>query len=174
MPMMQNSSPASSDKKICVARIVGPHGIRGLLKLKFFGDDVSILEQEGLIFNEKGLPVSLTLKNKNKDFWLITMDGINDRTDAEKLGKVDLYINRSSLHDTQEDEYYYEDLIGLDVFNTENEKIGTVLALGNFGASDVIEIKTTTGKTFMLPFKDDYVPTIEADKIIIQDYESLI
>ena len=79
---------------------------------------------------------------------------------AETLVGTGLYVERSLLPELPEEEYYHSDLIGLMALNAKGEKVGTVNALYNFGAGDIIELKTVEGRLEMLPFTMAYVPTV--------------
>ena len=83
------------------------------------------------------------------------------REEAERLNGVELYIARDKLPDTEEGEYYHIDLIGLAAFDAAGKTLGTVAAIHNFGAGDIIEIAPAHGPTLMLPFTDAVVPTVD-------------
>ena len=72
-----------------------------------------------------------------------------------------MYIAREKLPDTDEDEYYHADLIGLAAVNATDEPIGRVIAIHNFGAGDIIEIAPPHGATMLLPFTNAVVPTVD-------------
>ena len=86
--------------------------------------------------------------------------GVDDRNAAETLIGTGLYIERTKLPQTAEDEFYHTDLIGLMALTAQGEKVGTINALYNFGAGDLIEIRTSENRLEMLPFTKEYVPTI--------------
>jgi len=90
-----------------------------------------------------------------------TLKGIATREDAERLNGIELYIAREKLPETDEDEYYHADLIGLAAVNAANEPLGRVTAVHNFGAGDIIEIAPTQGPTMLLPFTNAVVPTVD-------------
>ena len=83
------------------------------------------------------------------------------REEAERLNGVELYVARDKLPDTDEGEFYHADLIGLAAFDATGATIGTVAAIHNFGAGDIIEIALAHGPTLMLPFTDAVVPTVD-------------
>ena len=96
-----------------------------------------------------------------KDHLVATLKGIATREDAERLNGIELYIAREKLPETDEDEYYHADLIGLAAVNAANEPLGRVTAIHNFGAGDIIEIAPTQGPTMLLPFTNAVVPTVD-------------
>ena len=89
---------------------------------------------------------------------MATLKGIATREDAERLNGIELYIAREKLPETDEDEYYHADLIGLAAVNAANEPLGRVTAIHNFGAGDIIEIAPAQGPTMLLPFTNAVVP----------------
>ncbi|RXL97007.1 16S rRNA processing protein RimM, partial [Citrobacter sp. AAK_AS5] len=78
---------------------------------------------------------------------------VTDRTAAEKLRGTALTVPRSSLPPLAEGEYYHADLLGLPAVSTEGEDLGECIAIDNFGAGDVLEIRRPDGKRFMVPMR---------------------
>ena len=94
------------------------------------------------------------------------LKGVTDRTSAEKLNGVELYVERDRLPATEdEDDFYHSDLIGLDARLGDGSVLGKVVAIPNFGASDLIEVRDQrTGDTYLYPFTKAVVPTIKIDE----------
>ncbi|MCB1651730.1 MAG: 16S rRNA processing protein RimM [Alphaproteobacteria bacterium] len=153
-------------KRICIGKITAPHGVKGLVKILPFCEDASLLEHAS--------EHEITLKNSSGKYILAEVKGCNSREEAEKLAGCELTVTRSALPAIEEDgEYYIEDLIGLTCVDTDGTKIGAVKAVHNFGAGDLLEIQPLSGKTFLLPFTDEYAPEI-GEALIIQNYESFM
>ncbi len=146
--------------RICLGVIVGAYGIRGEVKVKSFTDDVCDIEAYGILTDKCGKKnFEVKVVGRSKDFLRIKIEGCDDRNQAEALKGTELYIERSVLPETDDDEFYQADLIGLEV-RTESGKIwGKVAAFYNFGAGDIIEIKVGQ-KLEMLPFNKDFVPEV--------------
>lgn len=144
------------------------------MKLHVFVENIDLLN--GTLFTgESGdKTLSLKLKNATAKHWLAEIENITDRTQAEKLRGTTLYINEDTLPETEEDEFYIFDLIGLSCVDENKKEIGTVIAVENFGASDLLEIKPNNEESFYLPFTDDTVLEILDDEIIVQIPEGLI
>jgi 16S rRNA processing protein RimM len=89
--------------------------------------------------------------------------GVSDRDAAEKLRNIELYIPRARLPKIEEaDTFYHADLVGLDAITPDGARVGTVHALHNFGAGDIIEIAPAEGgDPLMLPFNETTVPKID-------------
>lgn len=128
-----------------------------------YAQDPQTLEQNGPLYTkETGEDtLSLYLKNPQKDCYIAAVKDITDRNGAEALRGTQLYINRDELPETNEDEYYYEDLIGKQVFDYTEKNIGKVITVNNFGASDLLEIKPQSEDSFFLPFTESYIQDID-------------
>jgi len=153
----------TEDKRICIGAIVGVHGIKGEVKVKSFTEPDTNVDKYGVVENKNGnRTFELKVVGRSKELLRVKIKGVNDRTTAETLIGNGFYINRDVLPELDdEDEFYEADLIGLDV-RQDNQVIGTVAGLYNFGAGEIIEIKLkSTGKLEMLPFTKAYVPEIK-------------
>ncbi len=142
------------DRPVTLAVITGAHGVGGEVKLKLFTDDLTPYRS----FNGG----SLTLKSIRNA--IARFDGVSDRTAAEALRGTALTVPRSALPPLEEGEYYHADLIGLPCLSTDAQPLGTVVAVDNFGAGDVIEIERPDGKRFMVPM--NAVPEWQ-DRVVI-------
>lgn len=128
---------------ICVAKIVAAHGIKGQVKLKVFANDLSIYKKFFMKNNE--ILLLNKIQNKSPDVSIAFVNGVNDRNLAETLIGTELFITKDQLPQLNDDEFYYENLVGIDVI-VHNEKIGIVSGVFNFGAGDFCEIKLLSGK----------------------------
>jgi 16S rRNA processing protein RimM len=147
---------------ICVARIGAAHGVRGAVKLWTFTEDPLAVKDYGPLMSKDGArQFEVTHVREAKDHLVATFKGVASREDAERLNGIELYIAREKLPETDDDEYYHADLIGLAAVNAANEPIGRVLAIHNFGAGDIIEIAPAHGPTMLLPFTNAVVPTVD-------------
>ena len=152
----------SKDERICLGAIVGVHGIKGEVKVKSFTEPDTNVDKYGLVENKNASQkFELKVVGHSKELLRVKIKGINDRNAAEALIGTGFYIKRDALPELEEDDEFYEaDLIGLEV-RQNNQVIGTVAGLYNFGAGEIIEIKLTgTGKLEMLPFTKIYVPEV--------------
>lgn len=148
-------------KRICLGKIAGAHGIKGLVKIFPYGDDVSLIETLSPLYTGESSTdtLEITLKNPQGKFILAEIKGITDRTDAENIKNTELWVDRDKLPVPDEGEFYYEDLIGLNATDLSGETVGTIKAVHNYGAGDLLEI-TINGDDILIPFTDDYVPDI--------------
>lgn len=147
--------------KICLGAIVGVHGIRGEVKVKSFTEDECNLTRYGMLSNQDGSrKFELKIVGHSKELLRVKVKGVDERNSAEALIGTGLYVERNLLPELPEEEFYHSDLIGLMALTAKGEKVGTVNALYNFGAGDLIEIKMTDNHLEMLPFTKAYVPTV--------------
>lgn len=167
-----------SNKRVLVAQIATAHGIKGLVKLRSFVDDENLLQGRALYTDETGeQTLKLRLKNAIKSDWVAEVEGIPDRNAAEELRGTQLYINRDQLPEADDGEYYIEDLIGLKVVDGQGTEIGEIIAVDNFGASDLLDIKPAKGgSSFYLPYTDETVLEIDIEdgKVTIEIPEGLL
>jgi 16S rRNA processing protein RimM len=155
-------------KRIILGKIATAHGVRGLVKLLVFAEDPRSLEQYGSLYtsSDGGNVLTLKLKNslgsKGTKFWLAEVEGIADRTEAEKLRGTELWLDRDKLPAiAKNNQFYIEDLIGLNVRDKSGDTLGMVAAVRNFGAGDLLEIQPVLGESFYLPFTKENVPAVD-------------
>ena len=147
---------------ICVARIGAAHGVRGAVKLWTFTEDPLAVKDYGPLMTKDGTrQFELAQVREAKDHLVVMLKGIATRDDAERLNGIELYVPRERLPETDDDEYYHADLIGLAAVNAADEPLGRVVAIHNFGAGDIIEIAPPQGATMLLPFTNAVVPTVD-------------
>ncbi len=138
--------------------------MRGELKLWSFTQDPMAIATYGPLETEDGKRrFEIETLRQSKDFLVARIAGIDTRTAAETLRNVDLFVPRDRLPPIDEaDTFYHADLVGLDVVAPDGTRIGTVQALHNFGAGDILEIMPVgSGEPLMLPFSDAVVPKID-------------
>jgi 16S rRNA processing protein RimM len=157
--------------QICVARIGAPHGVRGQVRLWTFTEDPFAVCDYGPLATKDGKrSFEVDDVREAKGHLVATLKGVASREDAERLNGIELYVARDALPDTEDDEYYHADLIGLAAVNGAGETIGRVVAMHDFGAGDIIEIAPPEGATLLLPFTNAVVPTVDikAGKVIVE------
>lgn len=149
--------------RLCVGVVVGTHGVRGLLRVKSFTATPEDLTAYGPLTDEAGAVVyPLEVKNRTRGVVLCTLAGVEDRDAAQALKGTRLFVSRAALPPAEDDdEFYHADLIGLSVVFEEGESLGTVSAVYDFGAGDVLELRTPGGKVVMLPFTRRAIPVVD-------------
>lgn len=150
-----------ADAPITLAVVVGAHGVGGEVRLKVFADDLSAHRS----FNSGSL--TLTSVRGGSNGTVARFAEVPDRTAAEALRGTQLTVPRSALPPLEEGEYYHADLLGLAVVSTAGEPVGTLVAVDNFGAGDVLEIERPTGKRFMVPMRPEAVPEWNGKQLVL-------
>jgi 16S rRNA processing protein RimM len=148
--------------RICLGQIGAPHGVRGEVRLRSFTAEPAAIAAYGPLESEDGRVFTIETLRAAKDFFVVKLAGVTDRDAAERLTNTKLYVPRERLPEPQAaDEYYHADLIGLRAVDRAGRPCGTVVAIHNFGAGDLIEIRPESGdKTEMLPFDAATVPEV--------------
>ena len=158
--------------RIRVARIGAAHGVRGEVRLWSFTENPLAVAQYGPLETEDGRRrFEIEAARPGKDFLVARLAGINDRNAAEALCNVDLFVPRDRLPLIDEaDTFYHADLVGLAAVDEAGTTLGTVKAIHNFGAGDLIEIESLGGAdALLLPFNEMTVPTVDlkARRIVV-------
>lgn len=160
-------------KRICLGAFAGAHGVRGEAKVKCFTEAPQNIAAYGAVTSEDGkrsfsLKVVRILK---PDLVLVRAPEIAGREDAQALAGMRLYVDRAALPATGKDEFYFEDLIGLEAFTEDGAPAGRVAAVHNFGAGDILELDDIPGRKggAMIAFTRALVPEIDlaAGRIIV-------
>ncbi|OYW47424.1 MAG: 16S rRNA processing protein RimM [Novosphingobium sp. 12-63-9] len=154
------------DRPVTLAAITGAHGLTGEVRLKLFGEGAASLKRYRA-FNDSTLNVE-KLKDDGKGGAIARFAEVTDRTGAEKLRGTALTVARSAMPPLEPGEYYHADLLGLPAVSTEGEALGECVAVDNFGAGDVLEIKRPDGKRFMVPMRVEAVPEWTDERIVIE------
>ena len=157
--------------RVCLGQFGAAHGVQGEVRLHSFTADPAAITSYGPLEGEDGRVFEIEAMRPAKDHFVAKIAGVADRNAAELLKNLKLYVPRARLPEPDEpDEFYHADLIGLVVVDRAGEKLGTVVAVHNFGAGDLIEMNPASGgKTQLLPFDDVHVPTVDiaAGKIVV-------
>ncbi|RFB79127.1 ribosome maturation factor RimM [Methylovirgula sp. 4M-Z18] len=152
--------------RVLVATFGAAHGIRGEVRVKSFTADPAAFATYGPLQAEGGTQMfeiagARPLKD---DLFIVRIKDVNDRTAAEALNGTGLTVARELLPPAQAGEYYYSDLVGLKAVTDDGAAIGTVVAVQNYGAGDILEIKPEAGgDTLLLPFLDAVVRSVDLD-----------
>lgn len=153
---------SAADKRICVGQILGPHGVRGLVKLASFTEDPASIGDYGVLTDADGKrSFTLTLSGAAKGHWIASFAEVADRETAQALNGTRLYVERSRLPPAEAEEFYHADLIGLRAELADGTALGTVAAMHNFGAGDIVELELPSGKRPLLPFDLQTVPEVD-------------
>jgi 16S rRNA processing protein RimM len=138
--------------------------VRGALRLRSFTERPEDVAAYGPVYDQQGRRLfELQVIGRARGGVLVRIAGIGDRSAAEALRGVELYVARSALPELGSDEFYRADLEGLVVERPDGSRLGTVRSLDNFGAGDVIEVEAEDGRVLALPFDRQTVPMVDLD-----------
>lgn len=158
---MKKSPPNGPERPVQMAVIGAPHGIRGELRVKTFTGDPEALGDYGPLFAEDGRRFTVVNLRPAGEVVVVRFGEVADRSQAEALRGTALFVDRSALPDElEEDEFYHADLIGLTVIDEQGERIGSVAAIHNFGAGDIVEVRRGAGGAVLIPFTRAAVPRV--------------
>ncbi len=162
--------PVNASARILLAKIGTAHGVRGEVRVKAFTGDPAALGRYGPLWAEDGRLFEIERLRPAKEVVVAKFRGIDDRNAAEALNGTPLYVDRERLPDPEEDEYYHADLIGLAAETSAGERLGTVVAIHDFGAGDIVEIAPPEGPSLLVPFTKETVPAVDlaAARIVIE------
>ena len=155
-----------SDKtnRLLLGRIGAAHGIKGSVRIASYTEDPLAIASYGpLETSRPGLTVTIADAKLMKQTVIARLKGISDRNTAETLNGVELYIDRALLPAVEdEDDFYHADLIGLTARLADGTALGTVVAVPNFGAGDLLEVQDpATGSSVYYPFTKAVVPAVD-------------
>lgn len=158
-------------RRICLGQIGAAHGVTGEVRLRSFTAEPEAITAYGPLEAEDGRVFLIESLRRAKDHFVARIAGIADRDAAAALANTRLYVPRERLPQIAEpDEFYHADLIGLTVVDRAGENLGTVVAVHNFGAGDLIEVHPPSGgNTQLVPFDDTHVPAVDvgAGRIVV-------
>ena len=156
--------------RICLGQIGAPHGVRGEVRLHSFTANPTAIATYGPLESEDGRVFKIESLRPAKHAFVAKLSGVADRDTAERLAMTKLYVPRERLPEPAEaNEFYHADLIGLRAVDNAGRECGTVVAVHNFGAGDLIELQPPDGaRTELLPFDAATVPEVNiADGYLI-------
>ncbi len=148
--------------RVCVGVIVGVHGVKGAVKVKSFTEVAADIGRYSPVEDETGgRKLRLKVTGEAKGLVIATLEGVGDRNAAEALKGTKLWVARERLPRTEEDEFLYTDLIGLAAEGLDGRKLGTVVAVHDFGAGDMLDIALLPKGSLMVPFTKAAVPEVD-------------
>jgi 16S rRNA processing protein RimM len=137
--------------------------VHGTVRIKSFTERPEDVASYGPVSDETGRSFALGVVGLARGAVLARIDGVDDRDAAEALKGVRLYVDRDRLPQPEDDEFYYEDLVGLRAELADGTEIGTVASVEDYGAGDVIEIDRPGARPLLIVFNDANVPEVDLD-----------
>lgn len=154
-------SPAPDTRLTCVGALAGAFGVQGEVRLKSFCADPAAIADYAPLVTEDGRSFGIRIVKPLKGAFSARLTGIATREAAEALKGTRLYVPRDRLPDPGDDEFYHADLIGLAVVDTGGAALGTVRAVLDHGAGDILEIACPGKPDLLVPFTRALVPTVD-------------
>ncbi|MBQ8293037.1 MAG: ribosome maturation factor RimM [Bacilli bacterium] len=163
-------------KYLEVGKIVGTFGIKGELKLFSESDFIEErLAKGNTLYLKQGnnyIPVTIDKARFHKNLYMIAINGLTDINDVLQYVGFSLYVDTENAKALEEGEYYCDDLIGMEVYNQDNELLGEVVDVLEIPTYKLLEVKSQE-KKFLVPFIDEFIKDIVDEKIIIHEIEGL-
>lgn len=156
--------------RIVVGAVTGAFGVRGEVRLKSFCAEPEDIATYSPLYDAEGMDYIVKITRPVKGGFAARLSGIRYKDQADAMRGKELFADRDLLPNLPDDEYYYSDLIGLEVLDTGGATLGKVAAIDNHGAGDILEIRGSGLKSAaLLPFTKAAVPTVDlaAGRIII-------
>ena len=163
------SSSDRSERRIALAAVAGAHGVKGELRLKLFSDSAESLTRHETLFVGGVERRLLSIRDSGKTA-VARFEGVGDRSAAEALRGSLVEVDRSALPPLEEGEYYHADLIGLPAVDRQGEPVGTVSAVENYGAGDLLEIEAADAKRSLIPFRDGIADLVDGRIVLDPEF----
>lgn len=155
----------SGSRHVVLGAITGAHGIRGEVRLQSFTEQPEDIAAYGPLVTPAGEEIEIVSLKPARSGFIARLKSVDDRNRAEALKGTELRLDRDRLPKTDEDEFYHADLVGLRAELQSGELFGEVVAVHDFGAGDLLEIRRADGSdTVLMPFTATTVPVVEIGK----------
>lgn len=162
---MTHPSPPKKTTLKKAGKITSAHGVKGLVKIRPDVSSIDVFLDLSDYCFEDGTPIKITPKFTSKDLLVAELEGIHDKTAADALKNTTLYTHHTFSSSPDSEEYLYDDLLSLDAY-AQNKCIGTISAITNHGAGDILEIKLndpSLTQRLDIPFSKNYVLNVDFD-----------
>jgi 16S rRNA processing protein RimM len=159
----------ATDKRIALAAVAGAHGVRGEVKLKLFGDGIDSLTRKPDL-TVGGQPLKLKEIRPGNKTAIARFDGVSSREAAEALRGSLVEIDRNALPPLEPGEYYHSDLIGLPCVDEAGELVGSVAAVEDFGAGELLDVEKPDGKRSLIPFRESIADLVDGKIVLDLDF----
>ena len=163
-PAEPADATARRTETVCLGRIVGAHGVRGIVRIRSHTANPDDLTAYGALSDASGTRrFDAIITGHVKGLVLARLEGVEDRDAAEALRGTDLFIPRAALPPAEGEEYYHVDLLGLSAESEDGTVLGRVSAIHDHGAGPFVEIQPPEGPSTLVPFTREHVPAIDIE-----------
>ena len=167
-------------KFISVGKILNFHGIQGDAKVGYSKNQQDFfcsLNEVFVLVNREYIPLKIKSCRFNKTFAIVKFEGINSINDLMPYKNSLLFVPEEVIRESlEDDEFLIDELVGLGVFDADDKKLGFIIGVSNNGASDLLSVKTKSGKISLVPFVKAIVArvSIKDKKVVVNNIEGLI
>ncbi len=167
-------------KYISVGKILNFHGIQGEAKVGYSKNQQDFfcsLKEVFVLSEHEYVPLKIKSCRLNKSFAIVKFEGINSINDILPYKNSLLFVQEETIRESlDEDEFLIDELVGLEVFDTNDRKIGFIIGVSNNGATDLLSVKTKSKKVSLVPFVKAIVThvSIKDKKVVINNLEGLV
>ncbi len=151
------------ERMVVVATVGAAHGIRGEVRIRSFTEDPADFAAYGPLFAADGRRFEVESARPQKTMMIARLKGVTTREAAEALNGLELSVPRQALGEAEEDEFFLADLVGLAARDPEGRLLGKVVAVHDFGAGDILEIRRAAGGSQMIAFTQETIPAVDLD-----------
>jgi len=152
----------TSDKLIRVGRVAGAFGVKGEIRIATYTEQPMSLLSYGALLDQRGaVCLSLTTARESKGGLIGRAKGVETKEQADALRGLVLHVERSTLPQPDEDEFYLTDLIGLSAVAPDGASLGKIRSVQDFGAGDLLEVAPVAGNSWYAPFTRAVVPSVD-------------
>jgi 16S rRNA processing protein RimM len=152
-------------KRVALAAVAGAHGVKGEVRLKLFADSAASLARHQRLY-VGGRELALSDVRDGGKAAIARFAGIGDRSAAESLRGALVEVDRADLPPLGDGEYYHADLIGLACVDQAGTALGTVAAVENFGAGDLLDVERPDGKRALIPFRPGIAELVDGHIVL--------
>lgn len=165
-------------KYISTGKILNFHGIQGEAKVGLSQQDFFLsLKRVFVKFENEYKPLKITRSRMHKNYAIVKFEGINSIDELLPLKGSILFVEENTIRENmEEDEFLIDELVGLEVFDTEDKKLGFIIGVSNNGATDLLSVKTNSKHVCLIPFVKAIVinVSLKEKKVIINNLEGLL
>jgi 16S rRNA processing protein RimM len=155
---------ADQDALVLLGEIGAAQGLKGEVRIRSYTEEAASITSYGPLQDETGRRIEIESLRATPKALIARIKGVTTRSAAKALLHTKLYVLRAMLPERQEEEWYHADLIGLQALSQDGAQLGEIVAIQNFGAGDLLEVKPKGGgATVLVPFTRDTVPEIDAE-----------
>jgi 16S rRNA processing protein RimM len=155
---------SEKDALVLLGEIGAAQGLKGEVRIRSYTEEPAGITAYGPLQDETGRKIEIESLRATPKALIARIKGVTTREAAEALGRTKLYVSRAMLPKRGEEEWYHADLVGLTAVGRDGAPLGEVVAIQNFGAGDLLELKPASGgATVLVPFTRDTVPEIDVE-----------